>query len=533
MPVGGPCNESCLDCAGRDTPAVDPEDVRAAAEARRPAVLVLTGPGEPTMRNDLEALVHAARRGGAGNVALVTNGRALAYPRVTAIVASLRLSHVIVTVRHLDPLEHDRTTRTPGSHGQVMTGLSNLSNLVRGTDTRIVLRVPTRTDGNGSLAGLSFLASRFGASAVWLDGAHEPDAGRMPDERFVLGQGIDALLAQVPFEERSRSGSVPARLHEDEASVSMVIRTGCRNACSFCTTRIIQEQSRASWVLDDLSIFHPQLDDAISKGLNILRFVAIEPLEHPDICDLIRFARDIGFVSIAAWTSARALADERWADGLRDAGLTDIEVPLMGSRARVHDKVAGAPGSFEQTMAGVNAGLSRFRVRYHLIVVKQNLDDVPSMLDMAERMGLGEPGSILIPAPSSSRPEIFAGFAARLADIARLVGSLEPNLRRRLISSSDVGLQVPPCVLEDSPGIGPDDLLALPAPCSDWVTEGKTTEPGASFKLRSPCPHAPGCAAAPRCPGVYGQYIEVFGASEFVPRVGQGPGKIAPHGRKS
>ena len=111
VPVAGDCNCRCEECPIVPAPPVTADQVRARAEAERPAVLVLTGPGEPTLHRDLPRLLHAARRGGAGDVALVTNGRALAYPRTAARIAGLRPAAVAVTLRHPDAATHDGLVR--------------------------------------------------------------------------------------------------------------------------------------------------------------------------------------------------------------------------------------------------------------------------------------------------------------------------------------------------------------------------------------------------------------------------------------
>ena len=158
LSVGGACNSNCVVCLERNVPEIGAEEVRAAAEKAHPAVLVLTGPGEPTMRKDLARLVHAARRGGASHVAMVTNGRALSYPRIAQKIASLCLSHIFVSILHVDPAEHDRLAHVPGAHEQSIAGLLNIITQTRGTDTHVLLRSVPHPDLLESLEGepLSF-----------------------------------------------------------------------------------------------------------------------------------------------------------------------------------------------------------------------------------------------------------------------------------------------------------------------------------------------------------------------------------------
>ncbi|MBW2260955.1 MAG: radical SAM protein [Deltaproteobacteria bacterium] len=513
LPVGGSCNSHCESCPPDERPSITPEDVRAAAASRLPAVLVLTGPGEPLLRRDLDELVHAARRGCASNVALVTNGRALAYPRVAGAVASLGFSHVIVTLLHADAAEHDRMTRASGSHGQTVSGIANLSRLVRDRMTRVVVRTPDRPDLPHALDSLAALARKQGADLLWIDAEGKPDLP--PAGGLVRGTGIERILLEAPHEARSSQGHAPARMHADEKAVSLVVRTGCRNACSFCTTRHIQEQNRSTWHLDDLSVFHGSLEKGASKGFVSLRFVAVEPLEHPDLPDLISRARGLGFSRVEAWTSARALADPEVTRSLVSAGLTAIDVVLLGSTAAVHDEVARAPGSFDETMAGIGNARGRIDVSCHLVLVRQNMDDVGDIIRMAHGLDLGDPSPILVPAPSTSAAGHYASFAARMSDITRVAAHEEADVRRIMIEHG-ILRQIPPCILERTSGLHVPEPLGPTSPGGD-IQEGKLEDPGTGIKLRSPCPSRDRCAAGGRCPGYHDLYGQVHGTDEFVP----------------
>lgn len=517
LPVGGPCNVSCVDCPSTGGPALAPAAVQEAAEGARPAVVVITGPGEPTMRRDLSELVHAARRGGAVDVVLVTNGRALAYVRVAARLLSLGLSHVIVTVHRASEDAHDRTTRTPGSYRQTRAGLANLRSMNERGTTRLILRLPGKQPpGDETVEELASLASRVGGAALWIDAPAV--SGRVTHMPVPVLQGteVEGFLSHRERMSRSRQGHVQPRMLDDERAISMVVRTGCRNACNFCTTRIIQEANNATWPLDDLSVFHRSLQEGKRNDYELLRFVAIEPLEHPEIADLIRRAASLGYKRIEAWTSCRALADPRWARQLQEAGLTHLDVPLLGSRAQIHDAVARVEGSFTETMQGLDQALDRFHVKYHLVVTRPGLHDMGSILAMAADLGLCHPASVLVPSPSSEDPGIYRSFAARLSDLARACGSLPPDTSATLLERG-LGTQIPPCILERTPGIDVRLIRSLTPPPMDWVRDGNMKEPGAALKLRSPCPLSGKCAAAQRCPGLHSIYIRVHGTSELSP----------------
>jgi MoaA/NifB/PqqE/SkfB family radical SAM enzyme len=509
LPVGGPCNSRCDGCEPDGVPWLTADAVRAATTAGRPAAVVLTGPGEPTLRRDLADLVHAARQGGAARVALVTNGRMLAYPAAAAAVAGLRLDAVAVTLLDPDPAVHDRSTRAEGAFVQALAGARNLARV--GGSGWLLARTPTSL-AEPSQRRLARTAAEVGLQALWADGPGGGQGGRGP-LRVVDRAGFLRQLSEAPPPPRTHEGSVPIREHSGEGAVSLVVRTGCRNACVFCTTRLIQEHNRAPWPLEDLEAFHGPLAVARRGGYRSVRLVAVEPLEHPDIVAFVAHARDLGYRRIEAWSSGRALADPGLLRRLIDAGLTHLDVPLLGGSAAVHDTVAGAPGSFDETVTGVRNAAEQLEVRFHLVVVRQNLDDLVGMLALGRTLGLGEPASVLIPGPSLEDPQHYRAFAFSHATAAAALRALAPPVTDVLAARGFVA-QLPPCVLDA--GLEVPRTAARPV----GIRDGKLDEPGAAAKLRVPCSLASGCAAADRCPGHHREYEAVFGVEGLVPRTG-------------
>lgn len=519
LPVGGDCNCRCDGCAFVRLPPMHPEQARLMMEGTRPGCVVLQGPGEPTLREDLARLVHAVRRGGAGGVALVTNGRVLAYPRRAETLASLDLGLIAVTIRHPSADEHDRLTQVPGSYEQTLAGLRNLARALQGRRSDLVVRAPIHEAVHGRVAAMALLARSAGADSVWFDGDEDP---ALADEvAAVAGQGhavrwrgaIETLLLPEPVPARSSEGDVPARFHD--GVVSLVVRTGCANACVFCTTRMIQEVSHAAWPLSDLSVFHGALEEGRQRGLTTLRLVAVEPLEHPDMPQLLERARDLGYTRIEAWTSGRALLDEAWADRLAQSGLTHIDVPLFGPDAATHDAVADVPGSFDETMAGLRHAMTRFDVSWHLVLVRQNLQGIAATVAMARELGLPDMRCVLMPSPLEDDPAAYARFAPRLADVARMLASLPKDLALNLLGCG-LGQAVPPCVVEAHAPLA--ELLAAVANLRlETIEEQGDDEPGAADKLRHTCPLHEQCAAAHRCLGLHRVYLDLFGTDEFTP----------------
>jgi len=472
--------------------------------------VVLTGPGEPSISETLEMWVHGARRGGAVRVALTTNGRLLAYPQTARRIAALGIDAVAVTLRHPSAAIHDRRVRVEGAHAQTLAGLRNLARSPFRRRMSLWIRCPDPLDVPATTA-LARLGGILGVDGLWLDGETAPLPPIGAGSRVVDRGGFEArLLSDLP-PARTRDGAVPIREHPDEGAVSMVVRTGCRNACVFCTTRLIQEQNRAAWPLEDLDAFVGPLEQARERGFDALRMVAVEPLEHPDMASFLGRMSRSGFRRIEAWTSARALADRRWTDDLVGAGLTHVDVPLFGGDPAVHDRVAGVGGAFAETLEGLDAARGALDVRYHLVVVRQNLGDLGGMVRLGRRLGLGEPASVLIPGPSVEEPATYQAFAFSYADAMASFRSQDEGVRS-VLEARGFLQQIPPCVSGRAAVAG--ERGARPV----GIRDGRLNEPGAAAKLRVRCSLSSRCADASRCPGHHRGYEEAFGTEGLNPR---------------
>jgi molybdenum cofactor biosynthesis enzyme MoaA len=164
------CNLRCIGCRaceGGDA-GIAPE--RAAALLRehheRGARSVWFGGGEPTLREDLLALVQRARELGYESVIVQTNGQRLAYPAYAAALLAAGVTEVRVNAKSHRAATHDVLSRVDGAHALLVRALENLAALRARVAADVLL---TRTTGSELAATVAFLADRgVRAVALWL-----------------------------------------------------------------------------------------------------------------------------------------------------------------------------------------------------------------------------------------------------------------------------------------------------------------------------------------------------------------------------
>ena len=128
----------------------------------------------------------------------------------------------------------------------------------------------------------------------------------------------------------------------------MNITYKCANRCVFCATG---DRISASLGWDKIEgILRRHRDE----GTDQLDIDGGEPTLHPRLVDAIELARTIGYRSINVTTNGRLLQDRALAARLLDSGITHLLISLHGATAAVHDAATDAPGSFEQTVSGID-----------------------------------------------------------------------------------------------------------------------------------------------------------------------------------
>ena len=122
-------------------------------------------------------------------------------------------------------------------------------------------------------------------------------------------------------------------------------------------------------------------------GVTSLAFSGGEPLMRKDFYEVARHAVDSGlYVSLA--TNGTLLNSENVLK-LKQTGLHYVEVSLDGSDAKTHDFFRGKLGAFDKTLQGLKNCLNEdICTCIAVTATKNNLKEIPAILEMAESMGI-------------------------------------------------------------------------------------------------------------------------------------------------
>ncbi|NOY92262.1 MAG: radical SAM protein [Deltaproteobacteria bacterium] len=294
---------------------------------------------------------------------------------------------------------------------------------------------------------------------------------------------------------------------ESERGISRVgIIYRCNQPCTFC------ELSKMRTELDPERV-RTAIRAARARGSRRLILTGGEPTLCAELASYIALAKQLGFDDVEIQTNAVQLARPGRAARLREAGLDSAQVSLHCAESAISDRLTGAPGTHEKTLAGVEA-LLRAGVRCTLnhLIFRDNLHLLTAFVELvAERYA---PWLERIMLQFHSPRTEFASHADAREHIARYSEYASP-LREAIERAQARQLRV--ADLQDPTGIpslcifgadptylGPILRQAESARLHAWEREWMT-------KVEA----CEDCAASELCMGVPRHYLELYGADEF------------------
>ena len=152
----------------------------------------------------------------------------------------------------------------------------------------------------------------------------------------------------------------------------------CNNNCLFCYDGLKRG-------VRDLSTgeIKKNLDGARSRGASCVDFLGGEVTIRRDFLELVAYAKRIGFSHVMATSNGRMFSYPEFAEKAVAAGLSTVVFSIHGDSAQLHDALTRSPGSFEQSLAGLeNIRRLGAQVCCNFTIVRQNYERLPQTAKM-------------------------------------------------------------------------------------------------------------------------------------------------------
>jgi len=161
----------------------------------------------------------------------------------------------------------------------------------------------------------------------------------------------------------------------------------CNNHCIFCHDSEIQNGE-----LIKTDILRQEIRNARQNGYSRLILSGGEPTIHPDIINLIDYARRLGFDWIQIISNGRMFAYPDFTQKAIAAGLNEVTISFHSHIEGVSDRITGIKGSFLQTIRGIeNLKKSNIVLSIDIVINRLNFRHLRESIEFFyKRFGIAE-----------------------------------------------------------------------------------------------------------------------------------------------
>ncbi len=145
------------------------------------------------------------------------------------------------------------------------------------------------------------------------------------------------------------------------------IGTKCNIKCKFCyyLDRLDEPYEDIERLVNRLKVYK-------KNGINKLHITGGEPTLYKHLCDLVKKAKEMGFINIGIITNGIMLKKKSFVSECKDAGVDHFIISLHGPTAEVHDELTGIKGSYSSILKGIE-NLKEIEIPFNInLVVNRN-----------------------------------------------------------------------------------------------------------------------------------------------------------------
>jgi len=165
--------------------------------------------------------------------------------------------------------------------------------------------------------------------------------------------------------------------------VSYAITQQCNLKCKHCYSDASDRPARGELSTSETKML---LDSLADWGIHLLIFDGGEPLCREDFFEIAKYASDKRMRIVVG--SNGTLIDAETAEKMKDVGVQAVQISIDGAKPETHDSFRGEEGSLDRAMQGVEAcKRAGLPFQFGMVIRKQSLPEVPSMLDLAVSSG--------------------------------------------------------------------------------------------------------------------------------------------------
>ena len=339
------------------------------------------------------------------------------------------------------------------------------------------------------------------------------------------------MLLRVHFP-RFESMELPAPSAQDLAEASVVsaqqsghqfeIQLGhmCNNRCVFCVSGHLSKMRmvrplEAQPILDIIT-------NARENGAERLIFLGGEPTLQPAFFPALEHSASLGFSEIVIFTNGVRLGLDGFIDRCLALGDFTWRISIQGANEEAHVAVTEKPNSFKRIVKGIRMLQERGqRVTANMCVTEASYRSLPDYPELVSTYDIKQL-HIDIVRPASSGIRTTEYLKAIMPQYSLMAPYYDRMLAGFEASNPDFDINIgnlPYCVL---PQWGhkihhAGENTVTHSANLDGLDEAPVNKYEVHKAQRQHMEKCSGCAFRPRCTGVFGDYLDIYGEDEFEP----------------
>ncbi len=333
---------------------------------------------------------------------------------------------------------------------------------------------------------------------------------------------------------QAAADDIDRRIAQQKPRVHILTGAVCNNNCIFCmeedrdgrkVTNSATSDESVRWIL------------ARQAHYEEVCFTSGEPTTNQRLPHWVRMAKQAGVRWISMMTNGRALSYEAYTRALLAAGLNRLYVSIHGHTQKLHEGLTRTPGSFAQTVAGIDvaARYRRLGLALHTstVVTRRNLPHLADIYAFLRAHGVEQVVFNVMQA-NGRADTYFEQLFPRYTEIAAAAEAFLDSVGAREREVPAYFVDIPLCTTTRLPdhnrGYVEDyEHFEPPSPGHDILADPASRRAGEHGELvqirradlddsaRRKRPECRTCRHDRVCEGVWGNYLRRYGWDEFVP----------------
>ena len=219
-----------------------------------------------------------------------------------------------------------------------------------------------------------------------------------------------------------------------------LIMTGfsCNNNCIMCSTKPkakMNSDRPTEEIVKDLRKGRKQ-------NYSRVEFTGGEPTIRPDISDLLKVAKELGYKEIALSTNARMLSYNNFCQKAVKNGLNRITFTLNAPNSQLGNAIYRTPNAFEQVIQGIKNILEYPKVTLsaNTVLFQLNYQQLTQIGEFINNLGINT-WNILDLIPDGNAKEFYPKLVVRMVDLSSKLDELKNTVKKfKLVSFFDFPL---------------------------------------------------------------------------------------------